>query len=88
MAAVRLTIRGQFFNKEDYQQLLYFALSSYSKCIVMEPPAILKPQLLWSGKQVVSTIIRNLVPEGRVPPTFSSSAKIKSDVSDNGVHKV
>ena len=80
VAAVRMTIRGRFFNRQDYHQLLFFALGSYSKHIVTEPPTILKPQLLWSGKQVVSTIILNLVPEGRLPPTFTSSAKIKSDV--------
>ncbi|GFQ71306.1 DNA-directed RNA polymerase I subunit RPA1 [Trichonephila clavata] len=42
----------------------------------MLPPAILKPQVLWSGKQVVSTIIINLIPEGKIPPTLEGKTKV------------
>ena len=45
--------------------------------IKIVPPALLKPQVLWSGKQIVTTIILNLVPEGKRPPTLHTGAKIK-----------
>lgn len=80
VGAVRLTIRGRFFSYRDYVQLVYFAMSNYTKGIVTEPPSIIKPFPLWSGKQVISTIIRNLCPADKVPLTFVSGAKIKSDV--------
>ena len=43
------------------------------------PPAIVKSKEgpLWSGKQIISTIVVNLTPEGKPPPTLYSSAKIK-----------
>ncbi|CAL8145005.1 unnamed protein product [Orchesella dallaii] len=79
VAAVRLTVRGRFFSYRDYVQLVYFALSTYTKGIETEPPAIVKPFKLWSGKQVISTVIRNLVPAGRAPLTLNYNAKIKAD---------
>ena len=45
--------------------------------IKLYPPAILKPQELWSGKQIISTVITNLVPKNKLPPNLTSTAKIK-----------
>ncbi len=67
---VQFTSRDTFFDREDYQQLLYSCLrpenyhTVYEK-IQMLPPAILKPRLLWTGKQVISTVLRNITPENR-----------------------
>lgn len=80
VAGVRLTIRGRFFSRRDYHQLVNFALGSSSKFIETEPPTILKPVTLWAGKQVISTVIKNLIPAGKVPLSFTSSAKIKANV--------
>ena len=80
VGAVKLTIRGRFFTEEDYHELVYFALGGYSKRIILEPPCMFKPMLLWSGKQVVSTIVKNLIPPSKLPLTFTSMAKIKSKV--------
>ena len=77
IAAVKMTMRGRFFTRADYQQLVYQALSDQVTKIKTVPPTILKPEMLWSGKQIVTTIILNLVPEGKVAPTLISSAKIK-----------
>jgi len=82
VAAVKMTIRGRFFTKTDYEQLVFFALSNYCKKIVTEPPTIIKPYPLWAGKQVISTVVTNLVPEGKSPLTFISNGKIKADVRD------
>jgi DNA-directed RNA polymerase I subunit RPA1 len=58
-----MTVRGRFFNRSDYQQYVYYALVDFPGSIQILPPAIIKPVPLWSGKQVISTIILNLVPK-------------------------
>ena len=58
-----MTIRGRFFNRQDYQQFVFYALVNHRGRIKTVRPAILKPEPLWSGKQIITTIILNLVPE-------------------------
>lgn len=52
VSGVLLTIRGRFFNREDFQYLLFAAFAETSRRFRLPPPAMLKPQRLWSGKQV------------------------------------
>ena len=61
-----LTIRGNFLEKDEYQQLVYSAvwnvLSSKKKAkIILLKPAILKPRPLWTGKQVISSVIKTII---------------------------
>ena len=79
IAGVKMTIRGRFFSRTEYQRHVFSALVDYPGRINILPPTILKPEQLWSGKQIISTIILNLVPEGKPPPTLISSSKIKSN---------
>ena len=58
-----MTVRGRFFNRADYQQLVYGALIDFPGEIKILPPAILKPVALWSGKQIISTIVLNHTPK-------------------------
>lgn len=64
---VQFTSRDVFFDKDEYQQLLYSCLrpedynAVYDK-IQLVQPAILKPRLLWTGKQVITTILQNITP--------------------------
>lgn len=46
----------RFFNKEEYQQLIFSAFMDSTKKIRLLKPAIMKPQTLWSGKQVLSRV--------------------------------
>lgn len=68
LSAVYLTMKGSFFEKSEYFQLIYSSLrtlvekDSYLKRIKAVPPAIMKPKKLWTGKQIVTTII-NIVAE-------------------------
>ncbi|XP_053969844.1 DNA-directed RNA polymerase I subunit RPA1 [Anastrepha ludens] len=78
ISGVKLSIRGRFFNREDYQQLVYQGLSDLRDKIKLLPPTILKPTMLWSGKQVLSTIIINLTPEGYSRINLHTQAKINS----------
>jgi DNA-directed RNA polymerase I subunit RPA1 len=44
--------------------------------IVTVPPAIFKPKAKWTGKQVITTILLNLLPEHRAPLNLVSKSKI------------
>lgn len=58
-----MTVRGRFFTRAEYQQHVFQALVNLPGEIKTLPPAILKPVHLWSGKQIISTIVLNLVPK-------------------------
>jgi DNA-directed RNA polymerase I subunit RPA1 len=60
---VKMTMRGRFFDREQYNQLVFGALVENTGKIKTLPPAIIKPTPMWSGKQIISTVILNLVPE-------------------------
>lgn len=76
IAGVQLSVRGSFFARDEYQQLVYQALSDKVGYIQLLPPAILKPVPCWSGKQIISTVLINIVPEGQYPVNLCSTAKI------------
>lgn len=76
ISGVQLTIRGNFFPKEDYMQLVYTALSMLQDNITFLPPAIIKPKSLWSGKQILSTIIINIIPSHQTRINLTSKTKI------------
>ena len=62
IAATLLTQRGRYFTKEEYVQFVYLGLIDIPRKIKLLPPSILKPQRMWSGKQIITTILRALVP--------------------------
>ena len=63
-----MTQMNTFIEKEEYQQLLFAALGSLPGLelirsdanIELMPPAIRKPKELWTGKQVISTLLNHL----------------------------
>ena len=65
--SVELCNKDTFFSRSDYQQLVYSALRPESGNIVGDkvillPPAIIKPVPLWTGKQIITTILKNITP--------------------------
>ncbi|XP_058828813.1 DNA-directed RNA polymerase I subunit RPA1 isoform X2 [Topomyia yanbarensis] len=76
VSAVKLFIRGKFFNRYDYQQLVFQALSSHRGDIDLLPPTILKPAILWSGKQIISTIVKNIIPKNMPHINMIGTAKL------------
>lgn len=76
VSGVRLTVRGKFFSREDYMQLVYSAIADTHGELILLPPAIVKPVALWSGKQIVSTVIINMTPRGKARINLTASAKI------------
>jgi DNA-directed RNA polymerase I subunit RPA1 len=67
-SGVKMTCRDTFLRKEEFQQLLYIAVTGLigtgvvGNCedIIMPMPAILKPVQMWTGKQVVSSLLRHI----------------------------
>ncbi|KAG6842007.1 hypothetical protein C0991_003533 [Blastosporella zonata] len=64
VAGVWMTSQDAFFSREEYFQLLYGALrpeDSHSRLVTL-PPTIWKPKPLWTGKQIISTVLKNITP--------------------------
>jgi DNA-directed RNA polymerase I subunit RPA1 len=78
VAGVLLTIRGRFFTREDYHKLLFSALPSFTKSFCLLPPSIIKPDRLWSGKQIISTLLLNLIPKNQDKLNLTSKSKIST----------
>lgn len=55
---------------------MFQALSNKLTRIKLLPPAIIKPVELWSGKQILSTVILNVIPEGKEPFNLTANSKI------------
>ncbi|KAJ1967108.1 hypothetical protein IWQ62_002058 [Dispira parvispora] len=77
-----MTKKDTFFSREDYQHLLYSALrpefdrvGDEEHNIVTVPPTIWRPKPLWTGKQVITSIILNLT-YGLTPPNLKSQSKV------------
>ncbi|XP_053735910.1 DNA-directed RNA polymerase I subunit RPA1 [Synchiropus splendidus] len=78
VSGTRMTIRGCFFTRDQYTELVYRGLTDKPGRVKLLPPAIFKPQQLWTGKQVVSTLVLNVIPEKAVPLNLVGKSKIPS----------
>ncbi|KAF5840614.1 hypothetical protein DUNSADRAFT_16129 [Dunaliella salina] len=86
VSGVLLTKRDTWLTKAQYSQLVYIACNAWKSGTLrdgpedmqLEPPAILKPRVLWSGKQVVSTAV-SYYTRGLPPLTFSGGGKVPAD---------
>lgn len=76
VSGVRLSVRGKMFTKSEYMQLVFQGLSFKQGNLKTLKPCIMKPVQLWSGKQIISTLIINIIPEGQVLINLTSKAKI------------
>jgi len=82
LGGVLLTKKNSFFTREECQQLVYSACEYYiprSVVFHLPAPCIVKPRPLWSGKQVVSLVVRII---GRGPPL---SVTCKTRMKDSTV---
>lgn len=81
---VWFTCRDSFFDEEDYHQLLYNCLRPENSHIVgdriqLVEPAITKPKCLWTGKQVITTILKNIKPPERAGLTVTGKTSTPGD---------
>ena len=82
--AVWLTNRDTFFNREDYYQLLCSCLKPEkgqinSERIATVTPAIIKPRPLWTGKQIVTTVLKNITPLSHPGLTLQAKCQIAGE---------
>lgn len=88
-AGVLLTSKDTFFTRQEYQQLVYGSVrpedghTSDSARIHTVPPAVMKPYPLWTGKQVITTVLKNITPLGRPGLNLKSSNKVKNEYWGN-----
>ncbi|KAF2823082.1 DNA-directed RNA polymeras-like protein I subunit [Ophiobolus disseminans] len=76
---VWLTNKDTFFNREDYHQLLYASLRpedghTTSGKLETVPPTIWKPQPLWTGKQLFTSVLKNIKPAEYQDLTLTSKS--------------
>ncbi|RKF71919.1 DNA-directed RNA polymerase I subunit rpa1 [Golovinomyces cichoracearum] len=76
--------RDTFFDRETYQQLIYNCLRPESGHVVGDrietiPPAILKPVKRWTGKQIITTILKNITPIDCAPLVLTSKSQTPPD---------
>uniref|UniRef100_U3DUQ3 DNA-directed RNA polymerase subunit n=1 Tax=Callithrix jacchus TaxID=9483 RepID=U3DUQ3_CALJA len=76
VSGASMTTRGCFFTREQYMELVYRGLTDKLGRVKLFPPSILKPFPLWTGKQVVSTLLINIIPEDHIPLNLTGKAKI------------
>ncbi|KAI0774421.1 beta and beta-prime subunits of DNA dependent RNA-polymerase [Fomes fomentarius] len=68
VAGVWMTAQDTFFTREEYFQLLYGALrpeddpEQHRGRLVTVQPTIWKPKPLWTGKQIITTVLKNITP--------------------------
>lgn len=92
--SVALCNLDTLFDRQSYQQLIYGALRPETGHILgdrieLVPPAVLKPLARWTGKQVITTILRNIKPPNCGNLWMSGKTQIPADRwgegSDEGV---
>jgi DNA-directed RNA polymerase I subunit RPA1 len=76
---VWLTNKDTFFTREEYHQLMYACLRpedghTTSGRLETVEPVIYKPKALWSGKQVISSVLKNIKPAEYQDLTLTSKS--------------
>jgi DNA-directed RNA polymerase I subunit RPA1 len=82
--SVDLCSKDSFFSRGAYQQLIYSALRPESGHITSErielvPPAVIKPVARWTGKQVITTILKNIKPNDCGDLWMNSKTQVKGE---------
>ncbi|CAK7917267.1 DNA-directed RNA polymerase I subunit Rpa190p [[Candida] anglica] len=88
-AGVWLTSKDSFFTREQYQQLVYGCIRpedghATSGRILTVPPVMIKPQELWTGKQVITTVLLNIKPSNVPGLNLVSKNKVKNEYWGEG----
>ncbi|KAF7301868.1 DNA-directed RNA polymerase subunit [Mycena indigotica] len=88
VAGVWMTSQDSFFTREEYFQLLYGALrpedepDDHSRISTL-PPTIWKPVPLWTGKQIISTILKNITPDNFEGLNLNAKTKVPGKLWGN-----
>ncbi|KAK9471333.1 uncharacterized protein V1510DRAFT_431410 [Dipodascopsis tothii] len=92
VTGVWMTNKETMFSKQEYQQLVYGTLRpedghTTTTRILTVPPAIVKPVPMWTGKQVITTVLLNIKPLDRPGLNLVSKGKIENKYWGEGSHE-
>ncbi|KAI2831338.1 hypothetical protein CBS147343_3907 [Aspergillus niger] len=78
------TCRDSFFDEEEYYQLLYSCLRPENSHTITDRiqtvgPTVIRPKRLWTGKQIISTILKNIMPSDRAGLNLKSKSSTPGD---------
>ncbi|KAI3425875.1 hypothetical protein D9Q98_007848 [Chlorella vulgaris] len=77
-----MTMKDTFFTQSEYSRLIYECIAqdcSGSWEIWMEEPTVLKPQKLWTGKQVFTAVLMHYTRD-QLPFTMFADSKVPNDI--------
>ena len=77
VAGTLMTMRDRFLTRQEYCQLIYDAIAQDCNGawdIWMEPPTIIKPSRLWTGKQVFTAVLMHYTRD-QLPLTMAAKCK-------------
>ncbi|KAJ7129444.1 hypothetical protein C8R44DRAFT_776823 [Mycena epipterygia] len=87
VAGVWMTSQDAFFTREEYFQLLYGALRPEDEVagsrLTTLPPTIWRPTPLWTGKQIISTVLKNITPENVEGLNLNADTKVPGHLWGN-----
>ncbi|KAJ7180322.1 hypothetical protein C8R43DRAFT_972609 [Mycena crocata] len=88
VAGVWMTSQDAFFTREEYFQLLYGALRPEDEVdersrLTTLPPTIWKPVPLWTGKQIISTVLKNITPHNVEGLNLNAETKVPGHLWGN-----
>ncbi|KAK9466231.1 hypothetical protein V1512DRAFT_276670 [Lipomyces arxii] len=89
VTGVWMTNKDTMFTRDQYHQLVYGTIRpedghTTTNRILTVPPAIMKPVPLWTGKQIISTILLNIKPLDRPGLNLISKDKIDNSYWGEG----
>jgi DNA-directed RNA polymerase I subunit RPA1 len=80
VSALRMLCKDGWYDRDMYQQLIYHAVGDNMGRVILEPPAMIKPKRMWTGKQLVTTMLSNLC-KGKVGMTLSGKSQTNNEWS-------
>ena len=78
ISGVMLSSKDTFLEREVYMQLVYIG-TSHLRVSLQVPPCVIKPRVLWSGKQVISTILQALTSH-KFQMNLDEKCKVQGDM--------
>lgn len=69
-----ITSRDMFFTREQFAAITSW-FADADELVSLPPPSILRPVCLWTGKQIISSLIRPN-PQAKVVVNFTTKEKI------------
>ncbi|GAB0137223.1 hypothetical protein EsDP_00005499 [Epichloe bromicola] len=79
-----LCSRDTFFSRDDYQTMVYSAVRPesghiFGDRIQLVPPAIIRPVTRWTGKQIITTLLKNIQPPNHGPLNMRGETQVRAE---------